>query len=87
MVDGECYAISMPEAIRTLPATTQRKRPRSIPKDQEWFWSKEWQAGEREVDEALARGEYEEFDSLEDLFANLHQHVSNGQPRKMRQDE
>jgi bifunctional DNA-binding transcriptional regulator/antitoxin component of YhaV-PrlF toxin-antitoxin module len=29
-----------------------------IPKDQLWFWTPEWQAKEREVDEALARGDY-----------------------------
>jgi AbrB family looped-hinge helix DNA binding protein len=28
-----------------------------IPDDQAWFWSPEWQAKEREADEALARGE------------------------------
>lgn len=27
-----------------------------IPKDQAWFWTPEWQAKEREVDEAIARG-------------------------------
>ncbi len=49
--------------------------PRGVPEDQTWFWTKEWQAGEREVDEELARGEYEEFDSAEDLIADLHRHV------------
>lgn len=28
-----------------------------VPDDQAWFWSSEWQAKEREADEALARGE------------------------------
>lgn len=28
-----------------------------IPDDQAWFWTPEWQAKEREVDEALAEGE------------------------------
>jgi AbrB family looped-hinge helix DNA binding protein len=28
-----------------------------IPDDQAWFWSPEWQAKEREADEALARDE------------------------------
>lgn len=27
---------------------------KSIPADQAWFWSKEWQAGEREATEQLA---------------------------------
>ena len=28
-----------------------------VPKDQEWFWSREWQEMEREADEAIAKGE------------------------------
>lgn len=28
-----------------------------VPKDQEWFWSREWQEMEKEADEAIAQGE------------------------------
>lgn len=28
-----------------------------VPRDQEWFWSKEWQKMEKEADEAIAKGE------------------------------
>jgi len=28
-----------------------------VPKDQSWFWSKEWQENEKEADEAIAKGE------------------------------
>ena len=28
-----------------------------VAKDQEWFWTKEWQTKEREADEAIANGE------------------------------
>jgi antitoxin MazE len=28
-----------------------------VPKDQEWFWSKEWQKMEKEADKAIAKGE------------------------------
>jgi antitoxin MazE len=28
-----------------------------VPKDQEWFWTKEWQEREKEADEAIANGE------------------------------
>ena len=28
-----------------------------VAKDQEWFWTKEWQEKEREVDEAISKGE------------------------------
>ena len=40
--------------------------------DEAWYWSKEWQAKEREVDEALAKGDYQEFDNAEDLIKALH---------------
>ena len=36
-----------------------------------WFWTPEWQAGERRVDEELAAGQYEEFDTMEDFLAEL----------------
>ena len=51
------------------------KRPERVPKDQEWFWSKAWQKGEREVNEALRKGEYEVFDSAEELIKDLHSHA------------
>jgi len=28
-----------------------------VAKDQEWFWTKEWQGMEREADEAITKGE------------------------------
>jgi hypothetical protein len=49
--------------------------PAHVPADQRWFWTKQWQAKEREADAALANGEYVEFDNVEDLIAHLHQQV------------
>ncbi len=42
-----------------------------IPKDQLWFWTREWQEKEREADRALARGDVKEFDSVDDLLEDL----------------
>ena len=42
-----------------------------IPKDQLWFWTHEWQRKEREVDEALARGDYKESGSVDALLKDL----------------
>ena len=42
-----------------------------VPKDQLWFWTPEWQAKEREVDEALARGDYKVAESVDTLLKNL----------------
>jgi AbrB family looped-hinge helix DNA binding protein len=39
-----------------------------IPDDQAWFWTPEWQAGEREADEALAAGERGEVSYDTDSF-------------------
>ena len=38
---------------------------------QAWFWSREWQEGEREVDAAVAAGETAEHASAEALLEHL----------------
>lgn len=43
-----------------------------VDREEAWFWSKEWQEMEREADEALAKGDYKEFDNVEDLIRDLH---------------
>ena len=41
---------------------------------QAWFWTKEWQAKEKEADKAIARGEIAgPFDNVEDLIKELNQ--------------
>jgi antitoxin PrlF len=42
-----------------------------IPTDQRWFWTPEWQAGEREASEQIAAGETTYFDNDEDFLAYL----------------
>lgn len=42
------------------------------PSEDAWFWSTEWQEKEREADEALARGDYKDFDDVEELIRDLH---------------
>ena len=42
----------------------------SIPADQRWFWTEEWQGGEREASEQIAAGNLKVYDSMEDLFAD-----------------
>jgi len=43
-------------AVPTHMAKQQRK-PKHVPQDQEWYWSKQRQQWERRADEELARGE------------------------------
>lgn len=47
-------------------------RPKKlIDASQAWFWTPEWQAGEREVDEEAARGESTFYASDEEFLAAL----------------
>ena len=45
--------------------------PKGVPKDQEWYWSKQWQQWEREADADIAAGRTKKFDSMEELIADL----------------
>jgi antitoxin PrlF len=40
-----------------------------IPADQAWFWTPEWQKGEREADEEAKAGRSRYFGSAEEMFA------------------
>ena len=42
-----------------------------IDKDQTWFWTKEWQATEREAEDDLRAGQVKEFDTLDEMIADL----------------
>ena len=43
----------------------------AVAEDQTWFWSEEWQNGEREAEADIAAGRVKTFDSMEDLLAYL----------------
>lgn len=45
--------------------------PEGVPEDQKWFWTSEWQAMEREADEAEARGDYIEFENEDEAIKYL----------------
>ena len=42
-----------------------------IDPDQAYFWTEEWQKGEREADEDIAAGRVKTFDTMEDFLADL----------------
>ncbi|MCL6447668.1 MAG: AbrB/MazE/SpoVT family DNA-binding domain-containing protein [Armatimonadetes bacterium] len=44
-----------------------------IPAEQAWFWTREWQAGEKEADEDIAAGRVKTFDRVDDLLEELDQ--------------
>lgn len=59
----------MAEIIREAINAHLERQP--IKPGQEWFWTAEWQALEREAGADLAAGRYETFDSIEQLLASL----------------
>jgi bifunctional DNA-binding transcriptional regulator/antitoxin component of YhaV-PrlF toxin-antitoxin module len=42
-----------------------------VPADQAWFWTEEWQAGEREASADIAAGRTTEHKSVDDMFGHL----------------
>jgi len=42
-----------------------------VPKDQEWYWTKEWQEKERKAEEDLKAGRVHTADTAEELIEHL----------------
>lgn len=42
-----------------------------VPAEQAWFWTKEWQKGEKEAEEDKAAGRVKSFDNVDDLLEDL----------------
>ncbi len=42
-----------------------------IPADQAWYWTKEWQEGEKEAEADISAGRVKSFDNMEDLLEDL----------------
>lgn len=47
------------------------KPKKLIDKSQAWYWTEEWQKGEREADEDIAAGRVKTFDNVEDFIKDL----------------
>lgn len=52
-------------------AVDNHLKDRPIKPGQEWFWAAAWQQAEKEVDEDLAAGRFETFDTMEEFLAGL----------------
>lgn len=59
------------EITEVAPGVWQLRPVLPIPADQAWFWTPEWQAGEREVDEELAAGRVRSYQDGEEFIAAL----------------
>ena len=42
-----------------------------VPRDQAWFWTREWQAKEKEAEKARAAGDYIEYKDVEKAIRRL----------------
>lgn len=42
-----------------------------IPADQAWYWTKEWQEGEKEAEADISAGRIKSFDDVDDLLEDL----------------
>ena len=49
------------------------KPAKLIDPSQAYFWTKEWQEGEREADEDIRKGRVKAFKNIKDLIKDLHQ--------------
>lgn len=58
-------------AFRIVDGVAILSAGRVVPKSQAWYWTPEWQAGEREASEDLAAGRTRLARSIEDFFAEL----------------
>jgi hypothetical protein len=58
----------------------QQGRPRQIDPKRAWFWSRHWQAAEREADADVQAGRYEDFDSIDEVIAVLKQNAISDPP-------
>jgi hypothetical protein len=50
---------------------------RSVTTTQAWFWSREWQAKEREADEDYAAGRFDRFENDDDFIAELERRMKS----------
>jgi len=57
--------------IEAWAAQTQQGAQEAMGADQAWFWTLEWQAGERRADADLASGRFTRFDSDEAFLEAL----------------
>jgi hypothetical protein len=68
LLGGFTASDKTPKASFALIKTALEK---GIKPGQEWFWTEEWQAAEKEVEADLQAGRFETFDTMEDFLADL----------------
>ena len=64
------YVHFLHDSCGTL-STRRASSPCAARGAQSWFWTPEWQAMEGEAGDDLARGRYEDFDSMDEFVGGL----------------
>jgi hypothetical protein len=62
--------VDLADDLQTSQTGTTAKT-KKVPKDQEWYWTKQWQKWERQAEEDIVAGRVKGFDTVEDLIADL----------------
>lgn len=70
-IRGDAGKDTLYEVVRRSDGVIELRPKIAIDASQAWFWTEEWQAGEREVDEQYAAGNYKTFDDAESFLADL----------------
>jgi hypothetical protein len=68
LIEGYIPSDKTPQASANL---IEENLERRIKPGQEWFWTEEWQAAEKEVEADLRAGRFETFSTMEDFLADL----------------
>ncbi len=73
-----------PVEVEMTPEGILLRPQKVIDATQAWFWTPEWQAGEREADADLAAGRGETFNSGEEFIEALRSRPKPALPRRRR---
>jgi bifunctional DNA-binding transcriptional regulator/antitoxin component of YhaV-PrlF toxin-antitoxin module len=57
--------------VVTRPGVIELHPQVSVPADQAWFWTPEWQRGERAVDEHVAAGRISQAENIDEFLAAM----------------
>jgi antitoxin PrlF len=58
--------------MKTKRVAKKQARPVGVPDDQRYFWSAEWQRGERETSADIAKGRVKSFEDAAMFIEDLH---------------
>ncbi|MDO8753545.1 MAG: AbrB/MazE/SpoVT family DNA-binding domain-containing protein [Anaerolineales bacterium] len=59
------------EAVVEADGTVRLVPQIAVNRSQAYFWTRRWQEGEREADDDLIEGRFQDFSSMDDLIADL----------------